>query len=97
MQVASRLQEVLNRLQKSRVERFPNLSAEKEAYEAEERAERKEAERARRKEEVATERERRREAEARSYSHLQEPEKMVTNSELAEKYASVEDAEDDFM
>ena len=96
---ASRNAEVLNRLVKTRVERFPNLSAEREAFEAAVRQERKEADRTRRKEELETERERARLADKRSYrsSWIQDTDKMLTNTEMAAKFSSVEEAEDSFM
>ncbi len=95
--VAARNNEILNRLQKSRQERFPNLAAEREAYDAEVRAERKAAERQRRKEEEEAARERRRAEQERSYDRIMDSQKMMTNKETAEKYASVEEAEEDFM
>ena len=96
---ASRNAEVLNRLVKTRVERFPNLAAEREAFEAVVRQERKEADRTRRKEELETERERARLADERSYksSWVQDTDKMLTNTEMAAKFSSVEEAEDSFM
>jgi len=89
--------EVLNRLQKTREERRPNLATEKEAWEAEERAIRREAERVRRKVEQEASREQRKAAEERSYDRLMVVDSMVTNAEVAARYASVEDAEEDFM
>lgn len=94
--VASRVPEVLNRLVKTKMERWPNLAAE-EAAEREARAERKEAERLRRKEELEAARERARAEQARSYTNLMDSTKMVTNKEQAEKFTSVEEAEEDFM
>jgi hypothetical protein len=95
--VAAKNNEVLNRLQKSKTERFPNLAQEREAYDAAVRSERRAAERARRKEEEQVQRERQREVEERSYDRIMDGAKMVANSEIAAKYASVQDAEEDFM
>jgi Skp family chaperone for outer membrane proteins len=95
--VPSKLSEVLNRLQKTRTERFPNHAREKEEMESEIRAAKREADRARRKEEQAIERERMQQASERSYDRLQDSEKMRTNAALGQAYASVEDAEADFM
>ena len=89
--------EVLNRLNKTKQERFPNLAAEREAYDAAVRQARRAQERVRRKEEEALQREREKEKEERSYSRIMDSAKMVANTEAAAKYATVQDAEEDFM
>ena len=55
------------------------------------------SQRARRKEELEQQRERQQQQELRSYDRLHTGEAMVTNREIASKYTSVEEAEDDFM
>ena len=65
-----RVAEAVNRLTKTKVERSPNLAAEREAYDKEARAERKAEERVRRKAELEEARERERDAEARSYDRI---------------------------
>ena len=92
-----RSNEIVNRLNKTKNERFPNLQQEREKYDQTAKAARKAEERQRRKEELELERERERERELRSYSLLTKTEAMVSNREIAAKYASVEDAEEDFM
>ena len=118
--VAKRCNETVNRLNKTRQERFPDLAAEREAYDAAGRAERKAEERARRKAELESHREREREQQERSYDRIMgvrppgvrfravsparadvawaaQEDKMMSNREAAEKYASVQEAEEDFM
>lgn len=95
--VPAKNNELLNRLNKTKEERFPNLAQEREAYDAAVRSERRAAERARRKEEEQAQRARQAEAEARSYDRIMDSAKMVANSEVAAKYASVQEAEEDFM
>jgi hypothetical protein len=68
--VSKRCNETVNRLNKTRQERFPDLAAEREAYEAAGRAEKKAEERARRKSELETQREREREQQERSYDRI---------------------------
>ena len=89
--------EILNRLNKTKQERFPNLAAEREAYDAAVRQERRAQERVRRKEEEQLQRERAKEVEERSYSRIMDSAKMVANTEAAAKYATVAEAEEDFM
>ena len=68
--VAKRCNETVNRLNKTRREAFPDLAAEREAYDVAGRAERKAEERARRKTELELQREREREQQERSYDRI---------------------------
>jgi len=68
--VSRRCNEAVNRLNKTRQERFPDLAAEREAYEAAGRAERKAEERTRRKAELEAQRDRDRETQERSYDRI---------------------------
>lgn len=68
--VAKRCNETVNRLNKTRRESFPDLAAEREAYDVAGRAERKAEERARRKTELELQREREREQQERSYDRI---------------------------
>jgi len=97
VKVKKRNNEIVNRLNKTREERFPDLKAEKEAFEAEVRREKKEAYRVAEQQRLEEERARREEAELRDYKHIMNEESMKTNKELSKKYASYEEAEDDFM
>ena len=97
IKVEKRQNEIVNRLNKTKREEYPDLAAEREAYDKEVREEKKqafrEAENARLEEERAREADR----EARDYKHIMVGEKMVTNKDIAAKYESVSDYEDDFM
>ena len=97
VKVKKRNNEIVNRLNKTREERFPDLQAEKEAFEAEVRREKKESYRVAERERLEEERARREEAEARDYKHIMNEENMKSNKDIAKKYASYEEAEDDFM
>ena len=97
VRVEKRKNEIVNRLNKTKVELFPDLAEEKEAYD---RAVREEKKAHYREEEFARlEEERLRQAdrEARSYDLIMDSDKMKTNKQNAAKYASFEEAEDDFM
>lgn len=95
--VKTRSNEIVNRLNKTKEERFPDLQAEKEEYERGVREEKKRAYHESEQKRKEEERLRLEEAEARDYKHMMNEEKMKSNKELAKKYASVEEAEDDFM
>jgi len=74
-----RLNEIVNRLNKTKVERKPDLRTEREERDAKERAKTKEIERNRRKAEREAEEKRQEEAERRSYANLMKSENMTTN------------------
>jgi hypothetical protein len=97
IKVEKRQNEIVNRLNKTKREEFPDLAAERDAYDKEIREEKKQA--FREAENARLEEERMREAErdARDYKHIMDGDKMVTNKSIAEKYESVSDYEDDFM
>jgi len=97
VKVATRKNEIVNRLNKTKTESFPDLAMERDEYDREIREEKKAAYREqefRRLEEV---RERAADREARSYDRIMDTDAMVSNKDNAQKYASVEEAEDDFM
>lgn len=90
---------IVNRLNKTKEERFPNLAEEQEARAAEFRSEQKAEKRAQLQTEKAARREREEAAKLRSYSSLMQEEKMTSNADVA---ASVDDSaakdfEEDFM
>lgn len=97
VKVATRKNEIVNRLNKTKTESFPDLAMERDEHDREIREEKKAAYREqefRRLEEV---RERAADREARSYDRIMDTDAMVSNKDNAQKYASVEEAEDDFM
>ena len=95
--VKTRINDIVNRLNKTKVERFPDLQAEREAYDEGVRREKKEAYRVAERERLEEERAREADREARDYKHMMVEDSMKSNKEMAKKYASVEEAEDDFM
>eukprot|EP00741_Cyanophora_paradoxa_P005204 tig00000852_g5044.t1 len=97
VKVEKKKAEIVNRLEKTRVEREPDLAAEREARDRAERAEKKEAMRQKQKEDLELAAERRKLAEQKEYTFLKE-DKMHTNKEKEAK--SIEDVraiEEDFM
>ena len=97
IKVEKRQNEIVNRLNKTKREEYPDLAAEREAYDVEVREEKKRA--FREAEDARLEEERAREADrdARDYKHIMDGDKMMTNKDIAAKYESVSDYEDDFM
>ncbi|KAI8818031.1 uncharacterized protein EV422DRAFT_203294 [Fimicolochytrium jonesii] len=84
---------IVNRLNKTRVERHPDLAEAKIERDREMRAEQREADRKRRQQEAKVQEQRKKEVEARSYGGIFKEEKMRSNKELAEMGLG----EDDFM
>ncbi|KAL5229005.1 hypothetical protein ABZP36_017270 [Zizania latifolia] len=96
--VEKRVNEIINRLNKTRVERRPDLQAEKDASNAAEKAERKmqlKEEKRRREEMERMVKER--QAEIRSYKGLMVAEKMTSNRQIASAGKSMQEMEDDFV
>ncbi|XP_057810543.1 uncharacterized protein LOC131024968 [Salvia miltiorrhiza] len=97
VKVEKRLNEVVNRLNKTKVERKPDLKAEREAVNASEIAERKHQLRDKKRREELEKLEKERQAELRSYKNLMVAEKMTSNKDTASASKSVQEIEDDFM
>lgn len=95
--VERKANDVVNRLERTRQERAPDLKAEREAYEAQQRARKRAEERQARTELKVAKDEQRRQEDLKSYKHIMVEDNMVSNLELRDKYASVQDYEDDFM
>ncbi|PSC73498.1 Coiled-coil domain-containing 25 [Micractinium conductrix] len=95
--VARRLNEIVNRLNKTQVEKFPDLAAEKMAWEKEQTGKRKAESTAQRRTEKEEKDEQKRQQDMLDYKHIMREESMVTAGELREKYETAEDYEDDFM
>ncbi|KAI7840494.1 hypothetical protein COHA_005793 [Chlorella ohadii] len=96
-QVQRRLNEIVNRLNKSQKERFPDLAAEKAAWEKEQAGKAKAAAAVQRKSEKEEKEEQKRQQDMLDYKHIMRDEAMVTAGELGQKYQNAEDYEDDFM
>mmetsp|Transcript_41938 Transcript_41938/g.50820 ORF Transcript_41938/g.50820 Transcript_41938/m.50820 type:complete len:215 (-) Transcript_41938:865-1509(-) len=97
IKVATRKNEIVNRLNKTKDERYPNLQEEREEYDKARKAERVEFAREQKQQELELARERKKEAELRSYDSIMNEDGMRTNAELREKYEDFNDYEDDFM
>ncbi|WCJ29826.1 Coiled-coil domain-containing protein 25 [Euphorbia peplus] len=97
VRVEKRLNDVVNRLNRTKVERKPDLKAEKEAVHAAERAERKLLLRDKKRREDMERMEKERQAEIRSYKGLMVSEKMTSNKDIASGTKSLQELEDDFM
>jgi hypothetical protein len=101
--VQKRDPQTLKRLEKTKKEAYPDLAAERAAFDASARGEKQAAERQRREDEKAAKDEKRRLDDLRSYKSLlgeksaAMAEGATTNAEMGEKYKCAEDYEDDFM
>lgn len=95
--VEKRVNEIVNRLNKTKEELYPDLEAEKEAWLVKERQKGKlEAQRLKALEKSEKE-EKQRLKELMSYDRIMSEDVMQTNKDMKEKYKSYEDFEDDFM
>ncbi|KAF3549141.1 hypothetical protein DY000_02000475 [Brassica cretica] len=97
IRVEKRVNDIVNRLNKTKVERTPDLRAEREAVNAAERAERKQHLREKKKREEIERLEKERQAEMRSYKGLMVTDKMTSNKDIASSNKSLQELEDDFM
>lgn len=79
MRVEKRINDIVNRLNKTKIETHPDFRAEREARDASERQDKKKLLRERSDREKEAEKKRMEEAELRSYSSLHKPENMTTN------------------
>ena len=81
MRIEKRANEIVNRLNKTKIETHPDFRAERERRDADERAGKKQVNKAQKEVEKVNENKRREEAELRSYSSLHKSENMTTNYE----------------
>ncbi|KAF0919951.1 hypothetical protein E2562_032363 [Oryza meyeriana var. granulata] len=95
--VEKRVNEIINRLNKTKVDRRPDLKAEKDASNAAEKAERKMQLKEKRRREEMERLEKERQAEIRSYKGLMVAEKMTSNRQIASAGKSMQEMEDDFV
>lgn len=95
--VEKRVNEIINRLNKTRVERRADLKAEKEASNAAEKAERKMQLKEKKRKEEMERLEREKWAEIRSYKGLMVAEKMTSNRQIASAGKSMQEMEDEFV
>ncbi|KAF3685652.1 Coiled-coil domain-containing protein 25 [Capsicum annuum] len=108
VRVEKRINEIVNRLNRTKVERKPDLKgvikpllfvflAEREAVNAAERAERKQQLREKKRREDMDRLEKERQAEMRSYKNLMVADKMTSNKDVASANKSLQELEEDFM
>ncbi|XP_042004306.1 coiled-coil domain-containing protein 25-like [Salvia splendens] len=97
VRVEKRINEIVNRLNRTKVERTPDLKAELEAVNAAERAERKQQLREKKRREELDRLEKERQTELRSYKNLMVAEKMTSNKDIASTNKSLQELEEDFM
>lgn len=97
VRVEKRINEVVNRLTRTKVERKPDLKAEHEAYYAAEKAVRKAQLREKKRREEMDRLEKEKQAEMRSYRNLMVSDKMTSNKQIASTAKSLQELEEDFM
>ncbi|KAF9588819.1 hypothetical protein IFM89_016179 [Coptis chinensis] len=97
VRVEKRVNEIVNRLNKTKVERKPDLKAEREAVNEAERAERKLHMRDKKRREEMERLEKERQSEIRSYKGLMVAEKMTSNKQVASTNKSLQELEEDFI
>lgn len=97
VKVEKRLNEVVNRLNKTKVERKPDLKAERESVNAAEKAERKQILRDKKRREEMDRLEKEKQAEIRSYKGLMVSDKMTSNKQISSANKSLQELEEDFM
>nr|GLL38105.1 coiled-coil domain-containing protein 25 [Ipomoea trifida] len=97
VRVEKRINEIVNRLNRTKVERKPDLKAEREAVSAAEKAERKQQLREKKRREEMDRLEKERQTELRSYKNLMVAEKMTSNKNIASTGKSLQELEEDFM
>ncbi|GAA0144170.1 hypothetical protein LIER_04685 [Lithospermum erythrorhizon] len=97
VRVEKRINEIINRLNRTKVERTPDFKAEREAVAAAEKAERKQLLREKKRREELDKLEKEKQAELRSYKNLMVVEKMTSNKNIASANKSLQELEEDFM
>jgi hypothetical protein len=91
VRVAKRVNLIINRLNKTKVEKYPDLAAEKEARLREDRVEERARKKQREKEEKEERERKQRERDLRNYTSIMSSENMTSNVNLSADY------EDEFM
>ncbi|BDA46354.1 Coiled-coil domain-containing protein 25 [Coccomyxa sp. Obi] len=95
--VDTRVNAIVNRLNATKREEYPDLAAEREAYDKEVRLVRKAEIQAQKRSEKAAKEAAARELDMRSYKHVMTEENMMSTKEVSQKYSSFQDYEEDFM
>lgn len=97
VRVEKRVNDIVNRLNKTKQELYPDLAAERETYDRGIRATKKAEVQDVKKAERAAKEEEQRQADLRSYKNVMTADSMSSNKDMAQKYKSAADYEDDFM
>ncbi|XP_008810019.2 coiled-coil domain-containing protein 25 [Phoenix dactylifera] len=97
VRVEKRINEIVNRLNKTKVERRSDLKAEREAVNVAERAEKKVHLREKKRREEMERLEKEKQAEIRSYKGLMIADNMTSNKQIASNDKSLQELEEDFM
>lgn len=97
IKVEKKLNDVVNRLNKTKQERYPDLKLERESHDREQRQEKKKFMKEKQIQEEEEKARFQKEKELKSYKNIMQEEHMVSAREMAEKYSSAQDYEDDFM
>jgi len=97
IKVPTRVNDIVNRLNRTKKELNPDLSAEKDAYDREVRSKKKAEADSQRREEKAAKELAKQEREARSYNTVMQADNMTSREAVKEQYQSFQDYEDDFM
>nr|ACJ85021.1 unknown [Medicago truncatula] len=97
VRVEKKINEIVNRLNKTKVERKPDLKAEREAVAAAERAGSKHQLREKKRREEIDRLEKEKQSELRSYKGLMVAENMTSNKDIASGSRSFQEVEEDFM
>ena len=98
MTVAKKNNDIVNRLNRTKKEAYPDIEAEREAWDREQRGKSKAEAVAQRQQEKSAKEEQKRIDELKSYKNVMREEDMTTVREMREKYEGNPEAyEDDFM
>lgn len=97
VKIEHRINDIINRLNRTKKELYPDLEAEREVYDKEQRSKAKAEAQAQKAAEKAAKEQKKLEQDLRSYKHVMKEDAMTTVKEMREKYQSAEDYEDDFM
>eukprot|EP01024_Parvocaulis_polyphysoides_P050210 TRINITY_DN4888_c2_g1_i1.p2 TRINITY_DN4888_c2_g1~~TRINITY_DN4888_c2_g1_i1.p2 ORF type:complete len:217 (+),score=28.40 TRINITY_DN4888_c2_g1_i1:125-775(+) len=97
VRVEKKNNEIINRLNKTKIERFPDLQIERLQYDKEISRQRKAEVQKQQQAEKEMKEERKRQEELKSYKHIMSEDQMTSSKDIKEKYQNFEDLEDDFM
>eukprot|EP01026_Neomeris_dumetosa_P005891 TRINITY_DN1178_c0_g1_i5.p2 TRINITY_DN1178_c0_g1~~TRINITY_DN1178_c0_g1_i5.p2 ORF type:complete len:189 (-),score=31.39 TRINITY_DN1178_c0_g1_i5:427-993(-) len=97
VRVEKKINDIINRINKTKTESYPDLQAERQAYDKEVSKQKKAEMIKQQKVEKSQREERKRQEELKSYSHIMVEENMTSSKDIMNNYDNYEDLEDDFM